>query len=72
LRNPEIAIPDEILQQEKIKIYTLIYQFFLLQGVDAESYTLTELQQMIDSGKFKSDLDGARQIRDELKKAIDF
>jgi hypothetical protein len=68
----DVVIPTSIIEGEKRRVYTSIYEFFLLQGVDTESHTLAELLQMIDSGQFKSDLEGVRQIRDELKKAIHF
>jgi len=68
----DVSVPVSIIEAEKRRIYTSIYEFFLLQGVNTESHTLAELMQMIDSGQFKSDLDGVRQIRDELKKRIHF
>lgn len=69
LHNPEIHIPDEILQQEKTNISKLIYDFFLIQGVDAETKTTAELINLIESGQFKSDLEGFMSARNSLYKA---
>ena len=70
IRNPEVSIPDSILENEKKNIYTPIYQFFLSQGVNIESHTLNDLLNMIDSGQFKSDLEGFRKAQSEIKKAL--
>lgn len=71
-QNNEVIIADNILEVEKKAVYAKIYEFFLSQGIDTESYTLSELLQMADSGQFKSDLDNLFETRDEIKKAIHF
>jgi hypothetical protein len=70
IRNPEVSIPDSILENEKKNIYTPIYEFFLSQGINIESHTLNDLLSMISSGQFKSDTDGFRKTQTEIKKAL--
>jgi len=71
-KNPEIDIPDNILQDEKRNIYIPIYDFFLSQGINAESNYLNELLHMIDSGQFKTDIDGLILAKNQIKKALHF
>jgi hypothetical protein len=70
--NEELQIPNQVLEEEKINTFQLIYNFFLLQGIDASSKSLLDLNELINSGEFKDYLNDGLNTKKLLKKAMHF